>query len=44
MWPPPRGRWEGMLLLNENHTPLEDQTVRYCMSLAMTARKSGCGS
>ena len=25
---------EGMLLLNENHTPLEDQTVRYCMSLA----------
>ena len=23
-----------MLLLNENHTPLEDQTVRYCMSLA----------
>ena len=25
---------EGMLLLNENHIPLEDQTVRYCMSLA----------
>ena len=25
---------EGMLLLIENHTPLEDQTVRYCLSLA----------
>ena len=25
---------EGMLLLIENHTPLEDQTVRYCISLA----------
>ena len=25
---------EGMLLLMENHTPLEDQTVRYCISLA----------
>lgn len=25
---------EGMLLLTENHTPLEDQTVHYCMSLA----------
>ena len=25
---------EGMLLLMENHTPLEDQTVRYCLSLA----------
>ena len=25
---------EGMLLLMENRTPLEDQTVRYCMSLA----------
>ena len=25
---------EGMLLLIENHTPLEDQTVHYCMSLA----------
>ena len=23
-----------MLLLIENHTPLEDQTVRYCLSLA----------
>ncbi|HIV43064.1 MAG TPA: PhoH family protein [Candidatus Faecalibacterium avium] len=25
---------ESMLLLIENHTPLEDQTVHYCMSLA----------
>ena len=25
---------EGMLLLIDNHTPLEDQTVRYCISLA----------
>ena len=25
---------EGMLLLIENHTPLEEQTVRYCLSLA----------
>ncbi len=25
---------EGMLLLIENRTPLEDQTVRYCISLA----------
>jgi phosphate starvation-inducible PhoH-like protein len=25
---------EGMLLLIENHTPLEEQNVRYCMSLA----------
>ena len=25
---------EGMLLLIENHTPLEDQTVSYCISLA----------
>ena len=25
---------EGMLLLIENHTPLEDQTVHYCISLA----------
>ncbi len=25
---------EGMLLLIENHTPLEEQTVRYCISLA----------
>ena len=25
---------EGMLLLIENHTPQEDQTVRYCLSLA----------
>ena len=25
---------EGMLLLIENHTPLEDQTVRYCLILA----------
>ena len=25
---------EGILLLIENHTPLEDQTVRYCLSLA----------
>lgn len=25
---------DGMLLLMENRTPLEDQTVRYCMSLA----------
>ena len=25
---------DGMLLLIENHTPLEDQTVNYCISLA----------
>ena len=25
---------EGMVTLMENHTPLEEQTVRYCMSLA----------
>ena len=28
----------------ENHTPLEEQTVRYCISLAHGARKSACGS
>lgn len=32
---------EGMLLLIENHTPLEDQTVRYCISLAHDGAKSG---
>ena len=36
---------EGMLLLIENHTPLEDQTVRYCISLAHDgAEKRGQGT
>ena len=36
---------EGMLLLIENHTPLEDQTVRYCISLAHDgAEKPGQGT
>src|SRR5699024_11218168 len=41
---------EGMLLLMEKRTPLEDQTVRYCMSLAhdgeekrVRARTADCG-
>lgn len=33
---------EGMLLLIENHTPLEDQTVRYCLSLAHDGRGKAC--
>ena len=28
---------DGMVTLMENHTPLEEQTVRYCISLAQSA-------
>ena len=34
---------DGMVTLMQNHTPLEEQTVRYCISLAAAARKSACG-
>lgn len=30
---------EGMLLLLENHTPIEEQTVSYCMSLAREGKE-----
>lgn len=35
---------DGMVTLMQNHTPLEEQTVRYCISLPAAARKSACGT
>ena len=35
---------DGMVTLMENHTPLEEQTVRYCISLAHGARKAPAGA
>lgn len=33
---------DGMVTLMQNHTPLEEQTVRYCISLARDGEENGC--